>query len=270
MKYFNKPIGLTSNEFIFHLKREKMIKGKACYCGRLDPMARGEMLILENDECKQMKNYLNNDKTYEFIIVFGLSTDTDDIMGLFELFKKNSSTNFSPIIQNTIYKEKLQNAIQKLLNNPMQKYHKYSSYVLRKEGKRRPLWKWEKMGQLRENELPSKKINVYEFQELEQYNTNLKDLIKLWIEKIKMVNKRHEFRQEEIIKQYNILLEQIETYNKVEKKELKVLCVKYKIKVSSGFYVRQFICDLKRELNYPMLVYDINRVGIFNLIPSDI
>ena len=24
------------------------------------------MLILENDECKQMMNYLNNDKCYEF------------------------------------------------------------------------------------------------------------------------------------------------------------------------------------------------------------
>ena len=71
MKYFIKPLSVTSNEFIEYLKREKKIKDKACYCGRLDPMARGKMLILEGNDCKKMPNYLNNDKCYEFIIVFG-------------------------------------------------------------------------------------------------------------------------------------------------------------------------------------------------------
>ena len=106
MKFLNKPIGFTSNEFIFHLKKEKMIQEKACYCGRLDPLARGKMLILEGNECKQMSKYLNNDKTYEFIIVFGMSTDTDDIMGLFKTIHYN---NFS--MHEDIYK-KIQKALK--------------------------------------------------------------------------------------------------------------------------------------------------------------
>jgi len=258
MKLLNKPIGLTSNEFIFHLKREKFIQNKACYCGRLDPLARGKMLILEGNECKQMSNYLNNDKSYEFIIVFGISTDTDDIMGLFE----NNPRNFYLPMQEDIYINKLKKALQNLQNKKYQKYHKYSSFVLRKGEKRKPLWEWEKMGQLKENEIPGKKVKIYKLKELEKYESNLIDLIKLWMELIGNVNKRHKFRQEEIIQQYKTLIDQVQEQKKVKKENIKVLCVKYKIKVSSGFYVRQFICDLKREIEFPLLVYDINRIKI--------
>ena len=263
MKFFTKPPSLTSNEFIQYLKKEKKVGDKACYCGRLDPMARGKMLVLEGDECKQMPTYLNNDKYYEFIIVFGISTDTDDIMGLFE---NNSplSANFSLLTQKKIYKNKIKNALEKLKSNPYQKYHKYSSYVLRKNGKRNPLWKWEKLGQLRENEIPSKKIEIYELKELDKYESNFIDLIKLWINLIGNVNKRHKFRQDEIIKQFKTLIQLVDEQNRVRKEPMKILCIKYKIKVSSGFYIRQFICDLKREIEFPLLVYDINRIDIIS------
>ena len=33
------------------------------------------------------------------------------------------------------------------------------------------------------------------------------------------------------------------------------------MKVSSGYYIRQFCYDLKTKLNYPLLVYDINRTN---------
>lgn len=260
MKYFTKPLSLTSNEFMAYLKREKKIKDKACYCGRLDPMARGEMLVLEGNECKQMKNYLNNDKSYEFIIIFGMSTDTDDIMGLFE--NNSSSNNFSLLKQEKTYKGKYQKVLQTIPCREYQKYHKYSSYVLRKDGKRNPLWKWEKLGQLKENEIPTKKVRIYELEEQLKYNTDLKDLLIRWTELIDNVNRRHNFRQKEIIRQYKTLIEQVYEQNKVREEPIKVLCVKYKIKVSSGFYVRQFICDLKREIDFPLLVYDINRICI--------
>ena len=261
MKYFTKPLSLTSNEFIEYLKREKKIQNKACYCGRLDPMARGKMLVLEGNECKQMMNYLNNNKSYEFIIVFGMSTDTDDIMGLFE--NNSSSNNFSLILQEKTYKTKFKNALQTIPCREYQKYHKYSSYVLRKDGKRYPLWKWEKLGQLRENEIPTKKARIYELQEQLKYNTDLKKLLIRWTELIDNVNRKHKFRQKEIIQQYRTLIEQVYEQNKIRNEPMKVLCIKYKIKVSSGFYIRQFINDLKREINFPVLVYDINRIDIF-------
>ena len=45
-------------------------------------MARGEMLLLGDEMCKQMDNHKNYDKTYQFEIVFGFQTDTDDFLGL--------------------------------------------------------------------------------------------------------------------------------------------------------------------------------------------
>ena len=42
---------------------------KVCYCGRLDPMARGLVLLLVGDECKKMDDYLSTIKEYEFEIL---------------------------------------------------------------------------------------------------------------------------------------------------------------------------------------------------------
>ena len=89
VKLFNKPTSITSNDFKNKLVSQSLLSKKSCYCGRLDPMARGEMLFLENMECKSMDNYLGSDKIYEFEIILGLSTDTDDILGLLETYKFN-------------------------------------------------------------------------------------------------------------------------------------------------------------------------------------
>ena len=64
-----------------------------------------------------------NNKSYEFIIIFGMSTDTDDIMGLFENI--SSSNNFSLLNQEKTYKGKFQKALQTIPCREYQKYHKY-------------------------------------------------------------------------------------------------------------------------------------------------
>lgn len=51
------------------------------YAGRLDPMASGTLLVLVGDECKQKDQYLALDKTYEFSVLFGIGSDTHDVLG---------------------------------------------------------------------------------------------------------------------------------------------------------------------------------------------
>ena len=53
MQFHIKPAGLTINQYINKIKEETNYK-KICFSGRLDPMARGEILILIGDECKNM------------------------------------------------------------------------------------------------------------------------------------------------------------------------------------------------------------------------
>ena len=51
------------------------------YAGRLDPMASGKLLILIGEECKQQERYHALDKEYEFEVLFGIGSDTGDVLG---------------------------------------------------------------------------------------------------------------------------------------------------------------------------------------------
>ena len=114
-----KPVGLTSKDFADVIKNNNNYK-KICYCGRLDPMARGEMLFLANDNCKEMEKHLNHDKEYEFEIILGLKTDTDDPLGLIVNYNTNiiSINNLIDLLESFKYKEIDQN------------FHKYSSIMI--------------------------------------------------------------------------------------------------------------------------------------------
>jgi tRNA pseudouridine(55) synthase len=62
----------------------------ASYAGRLDPMARGKLLVLLGDECKQQKRYTSLDKEYEIEILLDVGSDTGDALGLVTYAHKNS------------------------------------------------------------------------------------------------------------------------------------------------------------------------------------
>jgi tRNA pseudouridine(55) synthase len=231
MIIIEKPSGCTINKFIEKYKKEHNIK-KLCFCGRLDPMARGKVMILINDECKMISQYLNFDKTYQFEICFGFQTDTDDFLGIVQ--NKNNSyypTNLNKIIEyiNNISDYEFQ-----------QKFHKYSSK--RVNGKT-----------IREQTLdiiPSHNVKIYETKYIESKYRDFKLFINSIINDINTIDKTKNFRQNEIIKQWdNINRDYIFT-------------IKFELKVSSGFYIRQFVRDLSYKFNFPMIVYDINRVNI--------
>ena len=63
-KYYilDKPPGLTSKDFVDSIKEKENLK-KVCYCGRLDPMARGQMIILGDEQCKLMNTINEKEKT---------------------------------------------------------------------------------------------------------------------------------------------------------------------------------------------------------------
>jgi tRNA pseudouridine(55) synthase len=248
MKLLNKPIGVTSNEFIHNLKEKGILNKKSCYCGRLDPMARGKMLILEGDECKKMPDYLGKDKVYEFELVFGFSTDTDDYLGLINKINLDNNT-----IDNII-KNKLQNKINFLIKSNTQKFHSYSSYVLRKNGVRRPLWEWKKMGLLEENDIPIKNIKIYNLDIIDRKYYSKKYFLSILTNNIAKINKRHKFRQKIIKDQWNSI------YN--DSNNFIIESLKIKMHVTSGFYIRQFVNDLKNLIDFPIMVYDINRIDI--------
>ncbi len=51
------------------------------YAGRLDPMASGKLLVLVGEECKNQTAYHGLDKAYNFSVLFGIESDTQDVLG---------------------------------------------------------------------------------------------------------------------------------------------------------------------------------------------
>lgn len=234
MIIIEKPRGCTINQFINKYKNDNNIK-KLCFCGRLDPMARGKILILIDEECKMMPKYLSFDKTYQFEICFGFQTDTDDFLGLIE----NQKNTFLPININCII-----NYINSLSNYTFeQSFHKYSSKKV--NGKT-----------LREQKIdkyPTHKVTIYKTNYLGIRSSNFISFIENIIKDIKSIDNSKDFRQSDIIKQWKNISRDL------------IFSIKYEFKVSSGFYVRQFVRDLSNKFNHPMIVYDINRVRCYYL-----
>jgi tRNA pseudouridine55 synthase len=75
----DKPVGLSSFNIVSQIRKKFGIK-KAGHCGTLDPLADG-LLALALGNATRLIRYLDNDKIYEFGVVFGQQTQTGDREG---------------------------------------------------------------------------------------------------------------------------------------------------------------------------------------------
>lgn len=234
MKIVYKPPGVTINQFINTFKKENNVT-KVCYCGRLDPMARGKILLLENDECMIMDTMNKKSKTYCFEIVFGFSTKSDDALGYVDTIE---DVNIDIITKCKI-------AIMNHVDTFDQKFHLYSSKRI--DGK--PLWYYAKNNI--NIEQPTHNVTIYEknIGILKEYSFN--DWRTNIINIIKTIDNNCDFNQSEIIKRWEDI--NINT----------IYSLPITLTVSSGFYIRQFVRDIQNEINFPLLTYDINRTELF-------
>ncbi len=232
-----KNCGETTYNFSERIKKEYNCN-KVCICGKLDPMARGITKILQDDDTKKMNLYLNSDKTYEFYIIPGISTTSDDIMGYITSY--NNDINVSINI--------IKKYMEQLTNIKQQKFHHFSSINILKNGKRKPLWYWYKKNLLNENEIPSKSVCVYNVSLLEQTSQKYEIYLNDVLNRLNKINDK------------NFDIETIkENWDKLKYNNITML--KYRVKVSSGFYIRMIAHQLKKyKINCH--IYDINRVEI--------
>ena len=79
-----KKIGYTPLQVVEDIRPYLLSEEASCctYVGRLDPMAEGWMYVLWSGDMKEKDRLLNLQKTYEVDVVFGVSTDTGDALGL--------------------------------------------------------------------------------------------------------------------------------------------------------------------------------------------
>ncbi len=127
----DKPQGVSSNQILRKIQYELKAK-KAGHIGTLDPFATG-VLPLAFGEATKLISYLEEgDKTYEFELLFGTSTTTDDTEGEISATSENIPT-----------QEQILNIIPNFLGKITQIPPKYSAihidgkraYQLAREGK---------------------------------------------------------------------------------------------------------------------------------------
>lgn len=116
------------------------------YAGRLDPMASGKLLVLLGDECKKQKNYHGLDKEYLVEVLFGVSSDSGDVLGIV-------TEEGAPQVSEADLRRTLATFIG-LTTFP---YPKFSSKTV--QGK--PLHTWTVEGRLNEIEIPTYTATIY-------------------------------------------------------------------------------------------------------------
>ncbi len=116
-----KPIGLTPLQAINRLREKELEYGsiKIGYAGRLDPLAEGVLPLMVGKANKNRSQYLNWAKQYEVQIVFGVSTDSHDILGRIQ--------NISDLLPQI---DVLKNVLTKFEGNFIQAYPVFSSPIL--------------------------------------------------------------------------------------------------------------------------------------------
>ena len=248
MHILNKRVGETPLELIRRTFPDHSTK-KYTYAGRLDPMASGLMIILEGDEVHEKEQYLDLDKTYELEILFGVSTDSYDTLGLI------TDSQLSPSITHAQLTKTLDSYPQTF----EQPYPPYSSRTV--EGK--PLWLWAKEGKLDQITIPTKQVTIHSLT-LDSLTTKpLSDLVSQITSNIDLV-KGH-FRQDQIIKQWQSLLTDTPTRRHADtliNRHADTLICRLTVHCSSGTYMRSLAHSIGKQLGIPALALSIHRTRV--------
>lgn len=237
--FVNKPIAVTPLEAIemFKVKFPEYVNEKISYAGRLDPMAEGLLLLLIGEENKSRNKYEDLNKTYEAEVIFGISTDTFDQLGLvgkveLRLFNKK--------------------AIEKVINNFIGKQKQYYPPYSSRTVKGKPLYWWAKNNKLSEIQIPRNEIEILSIKLISQNNISGKDLAENIIKNIKKVN--GDFRQVEIINSW------VEFKNNFSKN--KFIHIKIEVKCTKGTYIRRLASDMGVKIDSCGFAYSIKRTKI--------
>ncbi len=148
------------------------------YAGRLDPMASGKLLVLIGDECKKQVDYHKLDKEYRFSVLFGIESDTQDVLGRL-YFDKNKAA-LKHLNNHTITLTSLSKLSTDLIGEIRLPYPIFSSKTV--QGK--PLHTWTLENRLNEIEIPTKKVNIYDLKLKEIILLDKTEVVKQALKKI--------------------------------------------------------------------------------------
>jgi tRNA pseudouridine(55) synthase len=243
----NKKRGETPLECLNRFKTEntEYKDEKMTYAGRLDPLAEGLLLVLVGKECKNKDKYLNLDKEYIVEVLFGLSTDTGDVLGIVEESKIGAMD-----VLSKMNRKEIEEKIKTFEGMSKQKYPRFSSKTI--GGK--PLFEITKEREISDEELPEKEINIKSIEVISVGLVSKKFLKDFTADSINGV--KGDFRQ-------NLsLISWEKELDKFDDKMLPTLSIK--VVCTSGTYMRVLAQKIGVLLGFPALALKIKRISIEN------
>jgi tRNA pseudouridine55 synthase len=240
-----KKCGETPLEALERLREIKPeFKNKTLsYAGRLDPMAEGVLLVLVEEENKQREKYLSQDKTYEATMLFGIETDTYDILG-----KVVETIDLNNALLDIAY---IADCLKDFVGEHTQVYPPFSSQPV--DGK--PLFEWAREGRLLEITIPTKKVYVQSISVKDVKKLTPENLLKIVSDKIALVKNNLDFRQSEILEIWKSVLHEKNTQEYFITAHISVVC-------SSGTYIRSIIHDAGKKLGTNAIALSIIRTQV--------
>lgn len=235
-----KNLGETPRERLERLRTQKPLYEREVlsYAGRLDPMAEGVMLCLVGQANKRREEYLDLSKEYTVDILFGISTDTYDVLG-----KVMNTGDASAVTKAAIEK-----GLNQFRGKVSQEYPPFSSKPV--EGK--SLFEWARSGAIGALVMPKREVEVYEIELSALYKVNEVTLLNFIETSVGKV--QGDFRQEEILEGWHRKLD--------PKNGRSFKCATIKVSCSSGTYVRSIAHQLGLELGVPALALHILRTKV--------
>jgi len=205
--------------------------------------------------------YRKKEKVYKFVIVVGIATDTDDILGIVEEGMKRSPALDGDPRQSTPSHaiNAITEGLHRYATRTRQKFHNFSAInttgVVDGETVNKPMWWWTSNGLLDRITVPEKEIHIKNIQVLNTGTINQVQYIKETCQRLQKVQVNKEnFRVDEILKSWDRLIESED----VDDTEL--MCkIEVTAHVSSGTYIRQIVRDIREELVIPMHCTSIHR-----------
>ncbi|MEX0931891.1 MAG: hypothetical protein WDZ88_04030 [Candidatus Paceibacterota bacterium] len=233
---FWKRYGETPKEALERFRAKQQIDGKVplSYAGRLDPLAEGVLLILVGEANKERDTYVALPKTYEYEIVFGIRTDTHDVLGMPTVGTLESVTE-KDIVQ----------FLEKSIGTHPQTYPAFSS----KPYKGKPLFMHAKEGTVSYDELPTHDITVFSHTLTALDTIGGDEIIKAGKHACSIVS--GDFRQNEISLAWDNLSSVI-AHKTFYRASVCVTC-------GSGTYVRGFARDIGDALGVGAIAFRITR-----------
>jgi len=202
------------------------------YAGRLDPMAEGVLLVIAGKELKNFRDHLVLDKEYEGSVIFGVSTDTHDILGVPE--------------KRDIREGDIKGALEGMKGEFSFPLPWFSSY--RVHGK--PLFWWKRQGREEEIEVPWRTVSIYNVEVRSIYSLTGEELLERVLRDIGRV--RGDFRQERIEREWR---------NSIDKKDDFPVADIF-VSCSSGCYIRSMAQAAGKKLGGGATLLHLRRIRI--------